>query len=81
MTNAQVIWIGHEATYAVEGDGQVHHQPRTSRLARGGTCHGIGLAEAAWEAAAEPAGYRLKAMILEWPNGFPGDVGLFVAWR
>ena len=34
-----------------------------------------------WKERLEPAGYRLKAMILEWPNGFPGDVGLFVAWK
>jgi len=34
-----------------------------------------------WKETLEPAGYRLKAMILEWPNGFPGDVGLFVAWK
>ena len=34
-----------------------------------------------WKERLEPAGYRLKAMIVEWPNGFPGDVGLFVAWK
>jgi hypothetical protein len=34
-----------------------------------------------WKERLEPAGYRLKAMIVEWPNGFPGDVGLFVAWN
>ena len=34
-----------------------------------------------WKERLEPAGYRLKAMIVEWPNGFPGDVGMFVAWR
>jgi hypothetical protein len=33
-----------------------------------------------WKERLEPAGYRLKAMIVEWPNGFPGDVGLYVAW-
>ena len=34
-----------------------------------------------WKERLEPAGYRLKAMIVEWPNGFPGDVGMFVAWK
>jgi hypothetical protein len=34
-----------------------------------------------WKERLEPAGYRLKAMIVDWPNGFPGDVGLFVAWK
>ena len=34
-----------------------------------------------WKEKLEPAGFRLKAMIIEWPNGFPGDVGLYVAWK
>jgi len=34
-----------------------------------------------WKERLEPAGYRLKAMIVEWPNGFPGDVGMYVAWN
>ncbi|MEP9355073.1 hypothetical protein ABLE93_15910 [Xanthobacter sp. KR7-65] len=24
--------------------------------------------------------YKLKAMIIDWPNGMPGDVGLFLSW-
>lgn len=34
-----------------------------------------------WKERLEPVGYRLKAMIVEWPNGFPGDVGMFIAWK
>ena len=33
-----------------------------------------------WRDHMQPQGYGLKAMILDWPEGFPGDVGLFVTW-
>ncbi|PZU94810.1 MAG: hypothetical protein DI527_02385 [Chelatococcus sp.] len=33
-----------------------------------------------WRDRLRPAGYRLKAMIIEWPGGMPGDVGFFLAW-
>ena len=33
-----------------------------------------------WRDRLKPAGYRLTAMIVEWPHGLPGDVGLFLAW-
>lgn len=33
-----------------------------------------------WQQNMKPAGYRLTAMIVEWPNGMPGDVGLFLSW-
>ncbi len=33
-----------------------------------------------WRDRLKPAGYRLSAMIVEWPHGMPGDVGLFLAW-
>jgi hypothetical protein len=29
---------------------------------------------------AQPQGYKLKAMILDFPGGMPGDVGLFLDW-
>ena len=29
---------------------------------------------------AKPQGYRLKAMIISFPGGMPGDVGLFLDW-
>jgi hypothetical protein len=29
---------------------------------------------------AKPQGYRLKAMIIDFPGGVPGDVGLFLDW-
>jgi hypothetical protein len=28
-----------------------------------------------------PAGFKLKAMIIDFPNGMPGDVGLFLNWE
>ncbi|MEJ0096653.1 MAG: hypothetical protein WDN46_25590 [Methylocella sp.] len=34
-----------------------------------------------WKEQLHPLGYRLKALIVEWPNGFPGDVGMFLAWE
>jgi hypothetical protein len=34
-----------------------------------------------WKEKLQPLGYHLKAMIIEWPGGFPGDVGMYVSWR
>ncbi|MBF9232438.1 hypothetical protein [Microvirga alba] len=33
-----------------------------------------------WRDQLKPAGYQLKAMIIEWPGGMPGDVGFFLSW-
>jgi hypothetical protein len=33
-----------------------------------------------WRDQLRPAGYRLKALIVEWPGGLPGDVGFFLQW-
>ncbi|QFR34461.1 hypothetical protein [Ancylobacter sp. TS-1] len=33
-----------------------------------------------WRDHLKSAGYGLAAMIVEWPNGMPGDVGLFLNW-
>jgi len=33
-----------------------------------------------WRDQLRPAGYRLRAMIVEWPGGLPGDVGFFLQW-
>jgi hypothetical protein len=33
-----------------------------------------------WRDQLRPAGYRLNAMIVEWPRGLPGDVGFFLQW-
>jgi len=30
---------------------------------------------------AKPQGFRLSAMIINFPGGFPGDVGLFISWK
>ncbi|NIX77175.1 hypothetical protein [Microvirga terricola] len=33
-----------------------------------------------WRDHLKPAGYKLKAMIIDWPHGLPGDVGFFLSW-
>jgi hypothetical protein len=33
-----------------------------------------------WQNQLRPAGFRLSAMIIEWPGGMPGDVGFFLKW-
>lgn len=33
-----------------------------------------------WRDQLKSAGYRLAAMIIEWPGGMPGDVGLYLRW-
>ena len=33
-----------------------------------------------WRDHLRPAGFRLSAMIVEWPGGLPGDVGFFLKW-
>ena len=33
-----------------------------------------------WRDRLRPGGYRLKAMIVDWPGGMPGDVGFFLEW-
>jgi hypothetical protein len=33
-----------------------------------------------YETVAKPAGYRLKAQIISFPGGMPGDVGFFLSW-
>jgi hypothetical protein len=33
-----------------------------------------------WRDHLRDAGYKLKAMIIEWPGGLPGDVGFFLSW-
>ena len=33
-----------------------------------------------WRDHLRPKGYRLKAMIIEWPGGLPGDVSFFLQW-
>ncbi|WP_298428479.1 hypothetical protein [Rhodoblastus sp.] len=34
-----------------------------------------------WKEKLQPLGYQLKAQIIDWPNGVPGDVGLFLSWN
>ncbi|MGO9672622.1 MAG: hypothetical protein ACLPSF_00335 [Methylocella sp.] len=33
-----------------------------------------------WKEKFKPLGYRLKAAILDWPEGLPGDVGMYITW-
>jgi hypothetical protein len=33
-----------------------------------------------WRDQLKPAGFRLSAMIIDWPGGLPGDVGFFLKW-
>ncbi|MBP7002796.1 hypothetical protein [Amaricoccus sp.] len=33
-----------------------------------------------YEQLAKPQGYRLKAMVINFPGGIPGDIGLFLNW-
>jgi len=33
-----------------------------------------------WKTYLEPKGFRLKAMVVEYPGGMPGDIGFFLAW-
>lgn len=34
-----------------------------------------------WRDHLQPQGYGLKAMIVDWPAGLPGDVGFFLTWE
>jgi hypothetical protein len=33
-----------------------------------------------WQKELEPHGYKLRAQILDFPGGVPGDVGIFLRW-
>lgn len=33
-----------------------------------------------WRDQLKPAGFKLSAMIIDWPGGLPGDVGFFLKW-
>lgn len=33
-----------------------------------------------WQQELEPQGYRLRAQIMDFPGGMPGDVGIFLRW-
>jgi hypothetical protein len=34
-----------------------------------------------WEQHLKPKGFRLKAYIIDFPGGKPGDAGMFLSWR
>jgi CBS domain-containing protein len=34
-----------------------------------------------WERELRPGGFHLAARVLDFPGGFPGDIGLFLVWR
>lgn len=33
-----------------------------------------------WKEHLQPAKYKLRAMIIEWPGGLPGDVAFYLSW-
>jgi len=33
-----------------------------------------------WEQRGKPAGYHFKALIVDFPGGIPGDVGIYISW-
>jgi hypothetical protein len=33
-----------------------------------------------WQTELEPQGYKVRAQIMDFPGGVPGDVGIFVRW-
>jgi hypothetical protein len=33
-----------------------------------------------YEELARPRGYKLKAMVIDFPGGIPGDIGFFLNW-
>jgi hypothetical protein len=33
-----------------------------------------------WQQELEPKGYKLRAQVLDFPGGMPGDVGMFLRW-
>lgn len=33
-----------------------------------------------WKEHLQPAKYKLRAMIIEWPGGLPGDIAFFLSW-
>jgi hypothetical protein len=46
--------------------------------------HLVGLAQRAYgyfERELKPRGFQLRAEILDWPGGMPGDVGIFLQWK
>lgn len=34
-----------------------------------------------WQEYLAPLDYKLRALIVDWPNGMPGDIGLFLSWE
>jgi hypothetical protein len=33
-----------------------------------------------WKEHLQPANYKLRAMVIEWPGGLPGDVAFYLSW-
>jgi hypothetical protein len=34
-----------------------------------------------WKEKLQPRGYQLSALIVEWPGGLPGEIGMFLSWK
>ncbi|MFV0280288.1 MAG: hypothetical protein ACK5JM_05955 [Rhodoblastus sp.] len=34
-----------------------------------------------WKEKLQPLGYHLRVLIVDWPNGLPGDIGMYLSWK
>lgn len=34
-----------------------------------------------WKEKLSPLGYKMKVLIIDWPNGLPGDIGMYLTWK
>ncbi len=65
---------------------RVLHRPRAgdqqlrARLARDTLTGFAKRAYEFWQKELEPQGYKLRAQIMDFPGGMPGDVGIFLRW-
>ena len=73
----EVLAIRFSSEYCTDGGRAInsfeHDWPRT--LTGFGKC-----AYEFWQKELEPQGYKLRAQIMDFPGGMPGDVGMFLKW-
>jgi hypothetical protein len=60
-----------------QGRGVTNHDPEWHRRLEGFPRRAYDF----YEKELAPRGFQLKAQILDFPGGMPGDVGLFLAWK
>lgn len=34
-----------------------------------------------WKSKLQPLGYKLSAAVVDWPDGMPGEIGMFLSWK